>query len=184
MERVTLFGVIIETDRLQLRPLTMADLDDLIPVHSEPEVQRFIGSLGRAELIEWLTLVEDDWAKYGYGRAAIIDSATGRLVGRAGLKHFPQFEETELGWVLHPDAWGHGFATEAARAWVQWGFENLDVPYLTSMIDPDNSRSIAVAQRLGMTPVRPDILLGDAVTVYSAPRNSWAAASSAQARAD
>ncbi len=51
-DRVTLFAVMIETDRLQLRPLTMADLDDLILVHSEPEVQRFFGLLGRAELID------------------------------------------------------------------------------------------------------------------------------------
>jgi len=90
--------------------------------------------------------------------------------------------ETELGWVLHPDAWGNGFATEAARAWAQWGFESLNVPYLTSMIDPRNTRSINVAQRLGMAALRPDILLGDAVTVYSVTRNSWAAASTAGAR--
>ena len=181
-DRVTLFAVMIETDRLQLRPLTMADLDDLILVHSEPEVQRFFGLLGRAELIDWLALVEKDWAQHGYGRGAIVDRVSGRLLGRAGLRRLVEFGETELGWVLHPDAWGNGFATEAARAWAQWGFESLDVPYLTSMIDPRNTRSIAVAQRLEMTTLRPDILLGDAVTVYSLTRNSWAAASTAGAQ--
>lgn len=98
--------VMIETDRLQLRPLTMADLDDLIAIHAKPEVQRFFGPLGRAELIDWLALVEKDWAQHGYGRAAIVDRVTGRLLGRAGLKRLAEFGETELGWVLHPDAWG------------------------------------------------------------------------------
>jgi RimJ/RimL family protein N-acetyltransferase len=105
----------------------------------------------------------------------IIERATGRIVGRGGLRHLPQFDETELGWVLHPNVWGHGFATEAARAWARWGFENLDLPYITSMIDPDNERSIAVARRLGMTPLRPDILSGDPVTVYSITRTAWTA---------
>lgn len=159
--------MMIETERLQLRPLTVDDLNDLIPIHSAPEVEHFMGSLGRAELTDWLKLVEEDWASHGYGRGAIIERATGRLVGRAGLKFFPEYQETELGWVLHPREWGRGFATEAARAWALWGMERLDVPYLTSMIEPANSRSIAVARRLGMTPLRPDFLLGSAVTVYS-----------------
>jgi RimJ/RimL family protein N-acetyltransferase len=163
----------INTNRLQLRPLTIADLDALLIIHSSAEVQRFFGILDRAELADWLARVEEDWAQDGYGRAAILDGATGRLIGRAGLKRFPEYGETELGWVLEPGSWGHGFATEAAHAWVRWGFENLDVLYLTSMIAPENTSSIAVAQRLGMTVLRTDMLLGEAVTVYSISRDSW-----------
>ncbi len=166
----------METERLRLRPLTMNDLDELVALHAEPEVGGFMGSFDRARLIEWIRLAEADWAKYGYGRAAIVDRATGRFLGRTGLKRWPQFEETEVGWVLHPDAWGHGLATEGARACVQWGFQNLDVPYLTAMIRPDNARSIAVAERLGMRPLRSDTLLGEVVIVYSISREEWTAA--------
>jgi RimJ/RimL family protein N-acetyltransferase len=165
--------VLIETERLHLRPVTIDDLDDLVALHAEPGVERFMGRFDRPRLVEWIRLAEDDWAEYGYGRVAIIDCTTGRFLGRTGLKRWPEFEETEVGWVLRPDAWGHGVATEAALACAGWGFQNLDVAYLTAMIRPDNARSIAVAKRLGMTPMRPDTLLGDAVIVHSVTRETW-----------
>jgi RimJ/RimL family protein N-acetyltransferase len=86
------------------------------------------------------------------------------------LKYWPQFDETEVGWVLHPSAWGHGFATEAGRACVEWGFGELGLPYLTAMIRPENSPSIRVAERLGMRARRRDVLLDLPVVVYSLDR--------------
>jgi RimJ/RimL family protein N-acetyltransferase len=167
-------AVLIETERLHLRALTSDDLDDLVALHAEPAVERFMGSLDRPRLIEWLSRVERDWSTYGYSRMAMVDRTTDRLIGRTGLKRWPEFDETEVGWVLHPGAWGRGFATEGARACAQWGFENLDLPYLTAMIRPANLRSIAVAQRLGMTPLRADILMGDSVVVYAVASEAWA----------
>jgi RimJ/RimL family protein N-acetyltransferase len=64
---------------------------------------------------------------------------------------------------------------------VGWGFRNLDVPYVTAMIGPDNLRSIRVAERLGMTPLRADVVLNDPVVVYSISREEWAATSSERA---
>lgn len=166
--------MLIETERLRLRPPTIKDVDELVALHAEPEVMQFMGALDQASLIEWVQLTRRDWAERGHGRVAIIERATGRLLGRAGLKRWAQLGETELGWVLHPDAWGRGLASEAGRASAQWGFQNLEVPYLTAMIHPENARSIAVAKRLGMTPLRSDAFLGQAVTVYSVTRESWA----------
>lgn len=167
---VKLTDVLIETDRLLLRPLTSDDIDDLVAIHAEPDVERFMGPFDHARVTEWLAVVQTDYAEHRPGRLAIIERVSGRFLGRGGLKYWPQFDETELGWVLDPDAWGHGYATEAGRACAQWGFENLRVPHLTAMIRPDNQRSIAVAQRLGMSPLRPDVLLGEPVTVYSLGR--------------
>jgi RimJ/RimL family protein N-acetyltransferase len=78
-----------------------------------------------------------------------------------------------VGWVLRREAWGQGFATEAARACAGWEFGNLDIPYLTAMIRPENEPSIRVAERLGMTPLRDDVLFDDAVVVYSVKRRDW-----------
>jgi hypothetical protein len=72
----------------------------------------------------------------------------GRFLGRAGLRYWPQFDETEIGWVLCWDAWGRGYASEAAGAILDWGFEVVPAPYITAMIDTDNERSIRVARRL------------------------------------
>ncbi len=97
---------------------------------------------------------------------AILERGTERFVGRSGLKYWPQFDETEVGWVLRPDAWGQGFATEAGRACVEWGLGALHLPYLTAMIRPENLPSVHVAERLGMTPLRSDVLMGGPVIVY------------------
>jgi RimJ/RimL family protein N-acetyltransferase len=163
----------IDTDRLLLRQMIPEDLDELVEIHAEPEVVRFMGSFDRVETSEWMQENLREWSERGHGRLAIVDRATGRFLGRTGLKYWPQFRETEVGWVLRPGVWGHGFATEAALACVEWGFQNLDLPYLTAMIRPDNRRSIRVAERLGLTPLREDIHFGKPVVVYSISRDQW-----------
>jgi RimJ/RimL family protein N-acetyltransferase len=157
----------IDTARLLLRQLTTADLDELVAIHAEAEVARFMGAFDRIRVSAWLDQNQRDWSERGYGRLAIVDRATGQILGRSGLKYWPEFQETEVGWLLRPDAWGHGFATEAARACIEWGFHGLRLPHITAMIRPDNRRSIRVADRLGMSPLRHDTLLGDSVVVYS-----------------
>lgn len=164
---------LIETSRLLLRRITIEDLDELAAIHAEPQVERFLGPFDRARLIDWVEQNRTEWSELGYGRLAIVDRKSGRLLGRTGLKYWPQFDETEVGWVLRPDAWGRGLATEAARACIDWGFGKLDIPYLTAMIQPANARSIAVAARLGMSPLRQDVLMGEPVTVYSKSRRGW-----------
>jgi RimJ/RimL family protein N-acetyltransferase len=168
--------VVIETERLLLRPLEVADIDDFVALQDDPEVTRFIGRLERPEAEERLRLVEQEWLERGHGMFAVLDRATDRLIGRVGLRYWPQFDETELGWALRRDAWGHGYATEAARACRDWGFASLDVPYLTAMIHPENDASIRLARRLGMAALRSDVLLGDAVVVFSLSRDDWSSA--------
>jgi RimJ/RimL family protein N-acetyltransferase len=161
----------IETARLLLRPMTMADLDEFVALHAIPEITRFVAHFDRSAAIARLADNEREWQNRGHGLVAIIDRATGRFLGRGGLRYWPQFDETEVGWALRPDAWGRGFATEAARACLDWGFRCLDVPYFTAMIGPDNVRSTRVAERLGMTPVRSDALLEVPVVVHAALRD-------------
>jgi RimJ/RimL family protein N-acetyltransferase len=161
-------AVLIETERLLLRRFSPEeDLDDFAALHSDPEVTRFVLPLSRAESEQRLRKDVREWEERGHGLFAIRDKESGAFLGRTGLKYWPQFGETEVGWILRRDAWGHGYATEAARACVDWGFANLDVPYLTAMIVPENARSIAVAERLGMSRLREDELLGEPVVVYA-----------------
>ena len=134
----------------------MSDLDEVVQLQSDPRVSDFVGALDRAEAEEKLSANERDWDERGYGRFAVIERETGRFIGRSGLKFWTEFEETEAGWTLRPDAWGHGYATEAAQASIDWGFENFDFPYITALIEPRNERSRRVAERLGMTVIRED----------------------------
>jgi RimJ/RimL family protein N-acetyltransferase len=102
--------MLIETDRLLLRRMTMADLDELVAIHAEPEVRRFMGPFDRAEAMRWMKSSQRDWGERGYGRVAIVERANGYFLGRTGLKYWRQFDETEVGWLLRPDRWGHGMS--------------------------------------------------------------------------
>lgn len=149
----------------------MDDLDELVRLHEDPEVARFMGRPSREWLEGWMRSSQAEWEERGHGRLALIERESGRFLGRSGLKYWPQFEETEVGWALRPEARGMGYATEAARAVLRWGFERFDhLTLITAMIQPANTASIAVAERLGMSPLRADKLLGDPVTVYARRR--------------
>jgi len=163
--------VLIETPRLILRPIQPSDLDDLVALSSDPEVTRFVPGLDRRSAADRIRLAAREWSARGYGMLAMLErSGGGRFLGRAGFKYWPQFDETEVGWVLRRDVWGHGYATEAGRACVDWGFAECSLPYLTAMIQPANQRSVAVAERLGFAAVRADVVDGDAVTVFALHR--------------
>lgn len=157
----------LETKRLRLRPVTADDVADLVALHEDPLVARFMGVRDRG-WYEWrVEASAEEWVQRGHGLTAIVARGDGRFLGRTGFKYWPQFDETELGWVLRPEARGQGFATEAAGAVLRWGLERFEPPYFTAMIRPDNVASIAVAERLGMHPIRRDELQGDAVTIYA-----------------
>jgi RimJ/RimL family protein N-acetyltransferase len=157
----------LRTERLTMRPVNATDVDDLAALHEDPLVQTVFGEMTRDEVAEWITRSEREWAERGHGRVTIFDRESGAFLGRSGLRHWTEFDEVEVGWTLAPAARGHGFATEAARACLDWGFRELDVPYVTAMIGPDNKASIAVAERLDMTPLREDELHGEPVVVYA-----------------
>lgn len=160
----------IETQRLRLRRMEPDDTEEFAVLHADPEVTQFVFALDRAEAEERLQKDRDEWRQRGHGLFAIVDLASGDFLGRTGLKYWPQFDETEVGWILKREAWGQGYATEAARACIEWGFAQFELPYLTAMINPTNVRSVHVAKRLGMSPSRDDVLLGNPVLVYKADR--------------
>ncbi|MGI5347877.1 GNAT family N-acetyltransferase [Streptomyces sp. CA-250714] len=159
-------GVVIETERLLLRPLTLDDVDFFVELHSDPEVTRFVPTFTREQATERLAEVERQWAARGHGLCAVQSKETGELLGRCGLNYWQVFDEVEAAWTFRREHWGRGYASEAARAVVEWGFGRLDVEYLTAMIVHGNSASVKVAERLGFTPGREDVFLGKPVTVH------------------
>ena len=160
------------TDRLRMRPAGGEDVEDLLALHEDPLVREFFGSATRTEIEEWVGRAEDEWAERGQGRMTLLDRESGAFLGRSGLKWWPQFGEVEVGWVLAPEGRGRGLATEAGRACIQWAFRDLDVDYVTADIAPGNANSIAVAGRLGMTPLREDLLHGVPVVVHAVRREA------------
>lgn len=107
--------MLIETERLRLRPMERGDLDEFATLHADPEVTEFVRALDRPAAEERLEQDEREWRERGHGLFAVLDAADGTFLGRCGLKYWPQFDETELGWVLRRQSWGRGYATEAAQ---------------------------------------------------------------------
>ena len=112
----------LETRRLLLRPISIEDLDEFVALHADPEVTAL--RTPRSTVRKPRSGCGATSANGASAATACSPCWTGRaaaFLGRAGLKHWPQFDETEVGWVLRRDAWGHGYATEAARACIEWG---------------------------------------------------------------
>ena len=157
---------VIETERLRLRPLSTADAENWVALHADEQVSRFIGSYTQERAVERLRQVERQWAERGHGLFAIEDWATGELIGRGGLQYWDQFGEVEAAWTLGAKSWGKGYAAEAARAFLDWGWERLDVAYVIALIHPGNASSARLAVRLGFTRQRSYDLDGKQVDVY------------------
>lgn len=159
---------IYETERLVIRAWTseQADLARVFDTYSRPEVVHFLGSpqfplrepADAAEAVRRWHVRNAEFGAATYGIWAVQRRADGLVVGTVMLKPLPGIDERiltddiEVGWHLHPDSWGHGYATEAARGAVERGFA-AGVGELYAVVAPGNEASMSVARRLGMTAI-------------------------------
>lgn len=145
----------LRTERLLLRHWRAADLDPWAALNADPEVRAYLGGpRTREESAASMARFEADLTARGWGWWAVEVTATGELVGLAGLDPVDDgrpFRGVEIGWRLARAAWGHGYATEAARAVLGYGFGTLGLDEVVAETLRDNARSQAVMRRLGMT---------------------------------
>jgi RimJ/RimL family protein N-acetyltransferase len=146
------------TDRLVLRDWRPSDRALFAALNSDPEVMRYVGRglpLTRAESDELLDSIEAHWSQHGFGLwCAAPAEDPGACLGFVGLA-IPSFlpavlPAVEVGWRLARPAWGRGLATEGARASLAHAFGPLQLESVISIIDPNNHRSVRVAEKLGM----------------------------------
>jgi RimJ/RimL family protein N-acetyltransferase len=163
----------LETERLRLRQFVEADLDTYARICADPESMRYIGPgtpLSRAEAWRSMAQVLGHWQLRGYGLWAAEDKRTGAFVGRIGLIYPEGWPALEVGWLIDRARWGQGLATEGGRAAMQFAFDHLKLEGISSVIRPQNSASIRVAEKLGMQPERTMELNGLDVVIYSRDR--------------
>jgi len=148
-------GAELTTDRLRLRQWRDSDRAPFAAINADPEVTRYLnGTRDRAESDALMDRFIAHWAEHGFGLWALERASDRRFIGYAGLWK-PAFDAhfmpaVEVGWRLARDAWGFGYATEAARATVGFGFETLGLHEIVSFTVPANVRSRRVMERLGM----------------------------------
>jgi RimJ/RimL family protein N-acetyltransferase len=163
----------LETRRLVLRPFAETDLDQFAAIMSDPEVTRYLGDgepLDRASTWRAMALTLGHERLRGYTQAAVVDKASGRLLGRGGLWYPEGWPGLEVGWILGRFAWGQGYATELGAACRNLAFEILGAAELVSVIHPDNTRSVAVAERIGHRFLRDVTVSGRRCLLYGQQR--------------
>jgi RimJ/RimL family protein N-acetyltransferase len=145
----------LRTGRLLLRQWRDADLDPWAAMNADPQVREFLGEvLTREQSRQSMDRFRADLDERGWGWWAVEVVATGEFVGFTGLDPVEPgmpFNGVEIGWRLSHTTWGLGYATEAARAVLAYGFDKLDLPEIVAIAAARNVRSHAVMRRLGMT---------------------------------
>jgi len=147
-------STVITTDRLVVRPWRLKEAARFFDIYRRPEIVRWIGAEPMQSVREAIEMIERGHARLRadprFGAWAVVDRSSGVPVGGVILKPLPDGEgEVEIGWQLHPDSWGNGFASEAARAVLKRGFAD-GLPEVWAVMYLDNHRSAAVCRRIGM----------------------------------
>ncbi|MDQ8754823.1 GNAT family N-acetyltransferase [Sphingosinicella sp. LHD-64] len=148
---------VVETERLVLRPFRAGDLDAQAKAMRDPEVVRYLGGTPHAREDTWRRMLAAPglWELLGYGYWAIERKADGAYLGQLGFADFkrdmtPGIEGLpEMGWILVPEAHGHGYAVEGVVAALDWADRSLNAPQIVAIIDHGNAASIRLAEKVG-----------------------------------
>ena len=143
--------ILIQTDRLYLRPITHDDADDLMDLFSDPVAMAHFPTIKtRRETMVWIDSVLNRYQTDGYGLYACILKDTGLFVGYSGpllQRDVDGRDEIEIGYGLIRKYWHHGYATESAKACMEYAFDHLGANRIISLIRPENQASVRVAHR-------------------------------------
>lgn len=154
---------LLQTPRLALRELTLADLDFIAALLADSEVMHFWPHcLSRAESQDWVLRQQERYTRDGHGYWLALDRQIGVPVGQAGLlmSEVEGTEQPALGYMLHRPFWGNGYATEAGAAVLNWAFEQRAYERVICLIRPENIASLRVALRLGLWPEKHVVFKG------------------------
>lgn len=167
----------LETDRLILRPFRKSDLDDLAALNGDAQNMKFVSPpLAReqvAGIIDWFTA---EWKRLGYGWFAVLHKPTERLVGQCGLQEIEDHRNSsaaELIFVIDTKDGGNGYATEAARAVVGFGFQAGGVQKIVAVAIEENKPARQVLAKLGFTHVDNRVLQDHEIMVYEFTKSAF-----------
>jgi len=144
--------LIIETDRLLIRPFSLFDIEPAYIMNLDPEVSKYTGDGGvvTKEEIE-RRIIEDvlgDYKKHGFGRLAVELKGENKFIGFTGLKYLEDMDQVDLGFRFMKEYWGKGIATESAIACTRFGFDSLGLNKIIAMVLPENKNSIRVLKKV------------------------------------
>ncbi len=160
--------IVAETPRLILREMCSADAEPFFRLNADPEVIRYTGDTAFADIEAAKTFLSayDHYRLYGFGRWALIHKEQQDFIGWCGLKFSPDKNEVDVGYRLFHSQWNKGFATEAALASIDLGFKQFNLPDIVGRCMKENSASIRVLEKCGLSFLREDTCGGEPGLVY------------------
>jgi [ribosomal protein S5]-alanine N-acetyltransferase len=174
---VSIVRLPIVTDRLELRPFEASDAERVHSVYSDPEVMRHVGEGPVADIATTRAMLADYVAhqrEYGFSFWALIESASGALIGDAGLYlQKGSGPEVELGFTLGRPWWGRGYATEAGEACLAFAFDQVRLAEAVAVADLVNAASQRVLEKLGMARAGTRTAYGREHAFYRMTARAW-----------
>ncbi|MGI8670695.1 MAG: GNAT family N-acetyltransferase [Aridibacter sp.] len=170
-----------ETERLFLRRLKDYDVDEIFKMRSDEEIMRYIREpqTKRKESQHWIEMISEKWNREKIGFCGVIEKSSKTFIGWCGLWRLTETDEIEVGYAIHKDFWGKGYATEAARRCLQYGFEELNLEKIVAVAYPENEASQNVMKRLGMNRIGIGKFYGNDLVQYSISKDEFLAQNSA-----
>lgn len=144
---------ILETKRLYLRELTPDDAEDFLKLNQDHEVIRYTGDIPFNNIQEATSFLQNynQYEIYGMGRWAVIKKEDNRFLGWCGLKYSAELNEVDIGFRFHKKFWNQGYATESAKAYLEFGFDQLNLKRIIGRAMKNNISSVKVLEKIGMT---------------------------------
>jgi RimJ/RimL family protein N-acetyltransferase len=172
--------ILLETERLVIREMRRSDVESLHLLFSDPLFMRFWPVFDHSRTERWVEESLLSYARHGFGLWALTLRGSDQAIGDCGLDVIKGLEGTEgteggseqiqIGWHVRRDLWGQGLATEAALACRDYAFERLGLSALSALIQPENSASRRVAEKIGMTLLRQIQHRGRMICLYGMQR--------------
>lgn len=163
----------LETENLSMRPFAETDLDWLVSHRSDDDVTRYLGGSELqtpAFVRKRLHFYMDCFSEYGYSMCLTSLKETGERIGVTGIQPLEKTGLVEVGYSFEKKHWGRGFATEAAVAWLDFGFRQAGLERIVAVAEPENEGSIRVMKKLGMNFEKTSLSYGLQVVRYSVPQ--------------
>jgi ribosomal-protein-alanine N-acetyltransferase len=160
--------IILETNRLFLREITERDAEVAYLLNLDPDVLKYTGDkpFESIDQARYFLKNYDHYKKYGFGRWGMISKSDGGFLGWCGLKYTQELDEHDVGFRLFKKHWNQGYATEAAKACVDLGFQQFKLKTIVGRAMKNNSGSIRVLEKIGMTYYKPFQFDGEEGVVY------------------
>ena len=145
---------IIKTRRIILRKFLESDAQAVFDFGSNHEVQRYTGEVPLTDISQArdiiVNTIQKDYKAYGYGRWAVVYRPEQRVIGFAGLKYLPEFQQTDIGYRILPEYWGKGITTEMCFPIMAYGFNILKLDKIIGIALPENKASLRVLEKIGL----------------------------------